>query len=82
MFEFEKEEGKNWIAEIRKYGALERNHKMRRITVYNFNSLLLAWLIVKDDINGLVTTHARGTTCIYSFGWTIRKEGNIWKTWI
>jgi hypothetical protein len=42
VFEFEKEEGKNWIAEIRKYGALEGNHKMRRIAVYIFNHLLLA----------------------------------------
>jgi hypothetical protein len=41
VFEIEKEE-KNWIAEIRKYGALERNQKMRRITVYIFNHLLLA----------------------------------------
>jgi len=41
VFEFEKKEGKNWIAEIRKYGALERNHKMRRITVYISTSLVV-----------------------------------------
>jgi len=42
MFEVEKAEGKNWIAKIRKHGALEMTQKMRRITVYIFNHLLLA----------------------------------------
>jgi hypothetical protein len=42
MFEVEKAEEKNLIAEIRMNGALERNQKMRRITVYIFNHLLLA----------------------------------------
>jgi hypothetical protein len=42
MFEVEEAEEKNWIAEIRKYGAMEKNQKMRRITVHIFNHLLLA----------------------------------------
>ena len=50
MCEVEKAEEKNGIAEIRMYGALERKQKLRRITVYIFNHLLLAWLIIKDKI--------------------------------
>jgi hypothetical protein len=42
MFEVGKSEEKNWIAEIRKDGALERNQKMKRIRVNSFNHLLLA----------------------------------------